>query len=144
MAQLTKAQLDQAVRLVDEARQQIEVEVTALNRLLREGEIESTDYTKRQAELRQEKVSRIQPEIADVLVQARQNSATRQSRYLTAAYDHLASGRATLEAFAWRDAQRAARLHSEAACRREKEEERADINRQAQHLTLKDLFPTQS
>ena len=92
MQQLTKAQLDQAIQLVDEARHRIEVEVTALNRLLREGKIERTDYVKRQAELRQEKVSRLQPEIADILIQARRNSATRQSRYLTAAYDHLASG----------------------------------------------------
>ncbi len=139
-----KNQLDQAVKLVDEARRQIEVEVTALNLLLKEEKIEIDEYTKCQAASRQEKAKRIYPEIANVLAYAHTPGASAQARYLKAAYDHLATGQASLEAFSWKAAQQVAELHTQDAYRREKDEERDAINREAQVLTLEDLLPKTS
>ena len=143
MQQATMTSLDQAIEFVDEARRQIEVELAALGRLLHEGKIQVTDYTKRQAELREEKIKGLKTDVADVLAQTYTGTKMNQARYLKAAYDHLATGRAKLEAFSWKDAQLAAQLHSEEAYRQERNKEREEIQRQAQELTLEDLFPTQ-
>ena len=113
MPQSTFTSLNQAIQQVDEARRQIEVELTALDRLLHEGNIQLADYTQRQAELRAEKAKRLQTEVEEVLAQTFTGVKINQARYLKAAYDHLATGRAKLEAFAWKDAQRASQLHSE-------------------------------
>ncbi len=134
--------LDEAIKLVDAARRQIEIEVTALGRLLHEGKIQVTDYTKRQAELREEKVEPIKATIDHVLSQTYTGSKLKQARYLKAAYDHLAAGRANIEAFAWKDAQRKAQLHSEEAYQQDRNKEREEIQREAQALTLDNLFPT--
>ncbi len=132
--------LEEAIRLVDEARRQNEVEVTALNRLLHEGSIQITEYTKRQAELREEKGNRLKTTVDEVLAQTYTGPQVSQARYLNAAYDHLLTGRATIDAFAWKSSQRAAQLHSEEACQRELSKERERINQEAQALSKDDLF----
>ena len=135
----TNLSLNEAIQLVDEARRQIEVEVTALGRLLREGDIQPPDYTQRQTELREEKVKRLQSQIAEVLAQTYRlqdaSSPLSQSRLRS-----FGAGHASLDAFAWKTAQRAVQLHSEEALRQERNKEREEIQREAQELTLDDLF----
>ena len=142
MPQSTITSLDQAVQLVDEARRQIEVEFTALGRLLREGKIQLTDYTQRQAELRQEKAKKLERDVADVLAQTYTGAKNHQARYLKAAFEHLSTGRAKIEAFAWKDAHITSQLHSDEAYRRERNHEREQIQRESEELTLADLFPS--
>lgn len=141
MQQSTMTSLDEAIQLVDAARHQMEVEIAALGRLLHDGDIQIADYTKRQAELREEKIEPITAAIADALSQTYTGSKLKQARYLKAAYDHLATGRATIEAFAWKDAQRKARFHREDAYRQERDREHKAIQREAQALTIDQLFP---
>jgi hypothetical protein len=141
MEQTNVTSLDEAVQLVDEARRQIEIEVTALRRLLNEGHIQAADYTRRQAELRQTKVEHIKDAVADALSQVYNGTRLNQAHYLKAAYDHLATGSAKLEAFAWKDAQLKSQLHSEEAYRQERSKEREAIQREAQALTREQLFP---
>ena len=140
MEQTHTTSLDKAVQLVDEARRQIEVEITALNRLLNAGCIQITDYTTRQAELRQAKVAPIQAAVSDALSKTYSGTKLNQARYLKAAYDHLVTGAAKLEAFAWKDAQLKAQLHSEAAFRQARNDAREAIQREAQALTREQLF----
>ena len=141
MEQTHGISLDEAVQLVDEARRQIEVEVAALRRLLNEDHIQITDYTRRQAELREAKVEHVKTAVANALSQTYTGTKLKQSHYLKAAYDHLATGSAKLEAFAWKDAQLKAQLHSEEAFRQQRNKEREAIQREAQALTKEQLFP---
>ena len=141
MEQTHGISLDEAVQLVDEARRQIEVEVAALRRLLNEDHIQITDYTRRQAELREAKVEHVKTAVANALSQTYTGTRLKQARYLKAAYDHLATGSAKLEAFAWKDAQLKAQLHSEEAFRQRRNQEREAIQREAQALTKEQLFP---
>jgi hypothetical protein len=134
--------LDEAVQLVDEARRQLEVEITALRRLVNEGQIQASDCTRRQTELRQAKAAHIKDAVANALSQTYSGTKLNQARYLKAAYDHLTTGAAKLEAFAWKDAQMKARLHSEEAYRQERNKEREAIQGEAQALTREQLFPT--
>ena len=136
--------LDEAVQLVDAARRQIEVEVAALRRLLSAGEIEAADSARRLAELRQAKAESIKSAVTDALSRTYSGARLNQARYLKAAYDHLATGAAKLEAFAWRDAQLIARLHNEEACRQERNKEREAIERESLALTREQLFPTKA
>ncbi|PON15756.1 hypothetical protein C2W62_22115 [Candidatus Entotheonella serta] len=142
MEQTHTTSLDEAVQLVDEARRQIEIEIAALHRLLNEGSIHITDYTTRQAELRQEKAAPIQVAVSDALSQSYSGTKRHQARYLIAAYDHLATGVAKLEAFAWKDAQLKAKLHSEAAYQQARSEAREAIQREVHALTREQLFPS--
>jgi hypothetical protein len=134
--------LDEAVQLVDEARRQLEVEIAALRRLLNEGLIQAGDCTRRQTELRQAKAEHLKDAVAHALSETYSGTKLNQARYLKAAYEHLATGAAKLEAFAWKDAQLKARLHSEEAYRQECNKEREAIQREAQALTREQLFPT--
>lgn len=141
MAQTRGTSLDKAVQLVDEARRQMEVEATALRRLLNEGHIQVADYTRRQAELREAKANSLKTAVDEALSQTYTGMRLNQARYLKAAYDHLATGAAKLEAFAWKDAQLKAQLHNEEAYRQERNKEREAIQREAQALTQEQLFP---
>lgn len=142
MQQLATMSLEEAITLVDAARRQIEVEFTALGRLLHEGSIQITDYTHRQAELREEKGKILETAVQEVLAQSYTGPQMHQARYLKAAYEHLLTGRATIEAFAWKNSQRAAQLRTEEACRKEHDIEREQVNQESQALTKEDLFPT--
>jgi hypothetical protein len=140
MEQTRITALDEAIQLVDGARRQMEIEVMALSRLLKEGQIQIDDYTKRQGELRAAKVEPIQTKVDEALSQTYRGAKLNQARYLKAAYDHLATGAAKLDAFAWKDAQLKAQCRSEAAYRQERDKERAAIQREAQELTRDQLF----
>lgn len=142
MGQTNMTSLDEAVQLVDEARRQMEVEVSALRRLLNEDHIQAADYTRRQTELREAKVEHTKVAVANALSQTYSGTKLNQARYLKAAYDHLATGSAKLEAFAWKDAQLKAQLHSEEAYRQQRSKEREAIQREALALTREQLFPT--
>ena len=141
MEQTRKTSLDEAVRLVDAARRQMEVEVAALRRLLNAGDIEAADYTRRQAELREAKVEPLKTAVAEALSQTYSGPRLNQARYVQAAYDHLATGRAKLEAFAWKDAQLKAQLHSEEAYQQERSKECEAIQRESLTLTREQLVP---
>jgi len=142
MEQTHKTSLNEAVQLVDAARRQIEAEATALRRLLNAGEIEAADSARRLAELRQAKAESVKSAVTDALSQTYNGARLNQARYLKAAYDHLATGSAKLEAFAWKDAQLKARLHNEEAYRQERNKEREAIERESLALTREQLFPT--
>jgi hypothetical protein len=142
MEQTNMTSLDEAVQLVDEARRQMEVEIAALRRFLNEGHLQASDCTRRQTELRQVKAEHIEDAVANALSQTYSGTKLNQARYLKAAYDHLVTGSAKLEAFAWKDAQLKAQLHSEDAYRQERNREREAIQREAQALTREQLFPT--
>jgi hypothetical protein len=134
--------LDEAVQLVDEARRQLEVEIAALRRLLNEGQIQASDCTRRQTELRQAKAAHLKDAVEKALSATYSGTKLNQARYLKAAYDHLATGAAKLEAWAWNDAQPTARLPSEEPYRQERNKARDAIQDAAQALTREQLFPT--
>ena len=120
----------------------MEVEVAALRRLLNEGHIQAGDCTRRQTELREAKAEHLKTTVANALSQTYSGTKLNQAHYLKAAYDHLATGSAKLEAFTWKDAQLKAQLHSEEAYQQARSKEREAIQREAQALTREQLFPT--
>ena len=140
MEQTHTTSLDEATQLVDGARRQIEIEMAALGRFLQEGTIQIAAYTKRQAELREEKVAAIKAAVSEALSQTYNGRRRHQARYVKAAYDHLVTGSATLDAFAWKEAQLKSQLHSEEAYRQACNEEREAIQREAKALTCDQLF----
>ena len=141
MEQTHQTSLDEAVQLVDAARRQIEVEVAALRRLLNEGAIEKADSARHLTALREAKADSIKSAVAEALSQTYSGRRLNQARYLKAAFDHLLTGSAKLEAFAWKDAQLKSKLHNEEAYRQERNKEREAIERESLLLTREQLFP---